>query len=417
MSSSTSSRSTFTMTPSTMSPSLKYLIVWSMAARKSSAVPMSFTAIWGVLSGRTWVEVMWWSAPDGLCVGTGIPAAGRPRGTRGEPARTAPADAGTALQTSGAFPWYGRGDRRVHLGRAGRWPRSACHHRRVMSEPPSSAPGLPIAEDGYPAAGGLTRRCVGAAESARANRRWWDAAAPAYLAEHGADLGDVDFLWCPEGLREADAHLLGDVAGRRVLEIGCGSAPCSRRLRAAGADVVGLDLSAGMLARAAELNRSTDVPVPLVQADAGALPVADASIDVACSAYGGLPFVADAGAVLAEVARVLRPGGRFVASVNHPMRWPFPDSPDPQDLRIVSSYFDRTPYVETDDRGATVYVEHHRTVGDWVRAVVGAGLVLEDLVEPEWTPGRTQDWGQWSPERGALVPGTLVLVCRKPGGS
>jgi SAM-dependent methyltransferase len=123
--------------------------------------------------------------------------------------------------------------------------------------------------------------------------------------------------------------------------------------------------------------------------------------------------VADARAVLAEVRRVLRPGGRFVASVNHPMRWPFPDSPDPADLRIVSSYFDRTPYVEVDDDGAVTYAEHHRTVGDWVRAVVGAGLVLEDLVEPEWTPGRTQNWGQWSPERGALVPGTLVLVCTR----
>ena len=95
------------------------------------------------------------------------------------------------------------------------------------------------------------------------------------------------------------------------------------------------------------------------------------------------------------------------------MRWPFPDSPDPDDLRIVSSYFDRTP-VRGDRRRRrrTVYVEHHRTVGDWVRAVVGAGCVLEDLVEPEWTPGRTQNWGQWSPERGALVPGTLILVCR-----
>jgi hypothetical protein len=111
---------------------------------------------------------------------------------------------------------------------------------------------------------------------------------------------------------------------------------------------------------------------------------------------------------------VLRPGGRFVASVNHPMRWPMPDSPDPADLRVTSSYFDRTPYVETDSAGRTVYVEHHRTVGDWVRAVVGAGLVLTDLLEPEWTPGRTQVWGQWSPERGALVPGTLVLVCDKP---
>jgi hypothetical protein len=70
--------------------------------------------------------------------------------------------------------------------------------------------------------------------------------------------------------------------------------------------------------------------------------------------------------------------------------------------------------VEVDDDGDVSYVEHHRTVGDWVRAVVGAGLVLEDLVEPEWSPGRTENWGQWSPERGALVPGTLILVCRRP---
>jgi SAM-dependent methyltransferase len=283
-----------------------------------------------------------------------------------------------------------------------------------MSPPPASSSDLPLGSDGYPAAGGIARHPVGPEESMRANRRWWDAAAPAYLAEHGADLGDVDFLWCPEGLREADARLLGDVAGRRVLEIGCGSAPCARWLRRAGADVVALDVSAGMLARAAQLNAATGIAVPLLQADVGALPLADASVDLACSAYGGLPFVADVEGALTEVARVLRPGGRFVASVNHPMRWPFPDSPDPDDLRIVSSYFDRSPYVETDDQGNTVYVEHHRTVGDWVRAVVGAGLVLADLVEPEWTPGRTQNWGQWSPERGALVPGTLILVCERP---
>ena len=136
----------------------------------------------------------------------------------------------------------------------------------------ASSSGLPLADDGYPAAGGVARRPAGEQESARANRRWWDAAAPAYLAEHGSDLGDADFLWCPEGLREAEAHLLGDVSGRRVLEIGCGSAPCSRWLRTAGADVVALDLSAGMLARAAELNRATGIDVPLLQADAGALP-------------------------------------------------------------------------------------------------------------------------------------------------
>lgn len=283
-----------------------------------------------------------------------------------------------------------------------------------MSEPLSSPADLTLGGDGYPAASGVAHRPAGVTESARANRRWWDAAAPAYLAEHGEDLGDVDFLWCPEGLREADAHLLGDVDDRRVLEIGAGSAPCARWLRTAGAEVVALDLSAGMLGRAAELNRSTGVDVPLLQAEAAALPLADGSMDLACSAFGGLPFVADVGAVFAEVARVLRPSGRFVASVNHPLRWPFPDSPDPEDLRVVSSYFDRRPYVETDDEGRTVYVEHHRTIGDWVRAVVDAGLVLADLLEPEWRPGRTQHWGQWSPERGALVPGTLIIAATKP---
>src|SRR3954467_11437817 len=167
----------------------------------------------------------------------------------------------------------------------------ACHDRRAMSQPPPGPLGLPPGSDGYPAAGGVARRPADADESARANRRWWDAAAPAYLPEHGADLGDAAFLWCPEGLREAEAHLLGDVAGRRVLEIGCGSAPCARWLRAAGADVLALDLSAGMLARAAELNRATGLTVPLVQADAGALPLASESMDLGCSAFGGLPFV------------------------------------------------------------------------------------------------------------------------------
>src|SRR3712207_8073599 len=87
-----------------------------------------------------------------------------------------------------------------------------------MDSPAAPPPDLSLADDGYPAPSGIARRPAGAAESVRANRRWWDAAAPAYLAEHGGDLGDADFLWCPEGLREAEVHLLGEVAGRRGLD-------------------------------------------------------------------------------------------------------------------------------------------------------------------------------------------------------
>src|SRR4051812_47684304 len=150
-----------------------------------------------------------------------------------------------------------------------------------MSQPPPSSARLPLGSDGYPAASGFARRPADPAESARANRRWWDAAAPAYLTEHEADLGQVDFLWGPEGLREGDARLLGEVAGRRVVEMGCGSAPCARWLRRQGAHVVAFDLSAGMLARASTLNRSTGLDVPLVQADVSALPFASSSFEIA----------------------------------------------------------------------------------------------------------------------------------------
>ena len=59
--------------------------------------------------------------------------------------------------------------------------------------------------------------------AARATGRWWSENAGDYLAEHGGFLGDADFRWCPEGLREEQAGLLGEVAGQRILEVGAGA--------------------------------------------------------------------------------------------------------------------------------------------------------------------------------------------------
>ncbi|GAA0625513.1 class I SAM-dependent methyltransferase [Kutzneria viridogrisea] len=261
---------------------------------------------------------------------------------------------------------------------------------------------------------GSAKRGVGPAESRAASIAWWDADADDYQSEHGDFLGLADMVWCPEGLREAELGLLGEVAGRSVLEVGCGSASCGRWLRAAGAAAVSLDISAGMLRHARAGNAETGIALPLVQASADQLPFADGSFDAACSAFGAVPFVADVGTVMREVARVLRPGGPWVFAVTHPMRWIFPDDPGPTGLTVVQSYFDRTPYLEVDEQGRATYVEHHRTLGDFVRAITGAGLVLEDLVEPEWPQGHTREWGQWSPLRGRLFPGTAIFRCRRP---
>ncbi|MEV6100286.1 class I SAM-dependent methyltransferase [Nocardia sp. NPDC051981] len=265
---------------------------------------------------------------------------------------------------------------------------------------------------------GVTRTKVDSQSSQRASRKWWDADAAAYHETHadflGVDSPAGEFVWCPEGLHEGDWHLLGDIAGKRILEIGCGSAPCSRWLASHGAHPVGLDISRAMLDRGLAAMAAGGPRVPLIQAGAEELPFADESFDLACSAFGAVPFVADSAQVMREVHRVLRPGGRWVFSVNHPMRWIFPDDPGPEGLRATIPYFDRTPYVELDSDGEPTYVEHHRTIGDRVREIVAAGLILTDIIEPDWPEWLDREWGQWSPLRGEIFPGTAIFVTEKP---
>ncbi|MDQ1180595.1 SAM-dependent methyltransferase [Rhodococcus sp. SORGH_AS 301] len=291
----------------------------------------------------------------------------------------------------------------------------------VPARPTGSTPGHAPAAEAAPSEPLPGRRRVDSRSSERASRSWWDQDSDEYHRTHGDFLGVTseagEFVWCPEGLHEGDVHLLGDVEGRDVLEIGCGSAPCSRWLASHGARATGLDISAGMLAHGAAAIAAREASSPgsaspaLIQASAENLPFADASFDVVCSAFGAIPFVADSAGVMREVRRVLRPGGRWVFSVNHPMRWIFPDDPGPAGLTATIPYFDRTPYAEFDPDGTATYVEHHRTVGDRVREIVAAGLTLVDIVEPDWPEWLDREWGQWSPLRGELFPGTAIFCC------
>ena len=260
------------------------------------------------------------------------------------------------------------------------------------------------------------RRTVDEPETRRANRHDWDVYADEYQATHGEFLGDARFIWSPEGVDEAEVHVLGEVTGRDVLEIGCGAAQCARWLVTQGGRTVGLDLSHRQLQHGHRIDVELGTSVPLVCATATALPFSDGSFDVAFSSFGALQFVYDAATAIAEVARVLRPGGRFAFSVTHPIRWSMPDDPGVEGLVVTSSYWDRTPYVEQDaETGVPSYVEHHRTVGDWVRLLAVHGFVLDDLLEPEWPQGHERVWGGWGPVRGALLPGTAIFSAHLPG--
>jgi len=217
-------------------------------------------------------------------------------------------------------------------------------------------------------------------------------------------------VWGPEGLTEESAGVLGDVRGRTVLEVGSGAGQCSRWVRSRGGRAIGVDLSHRQLQHSRRLDEQTGVAVPSVRATATALPFADATFDVVFSSFGALQFVADLGDAVAETARVLRPGGRYAFSITHPTRWMFPDDPGEAGLTASQSYWDRTPYVEVDRAtGDVAYVEHHRTLGDWVGLLARHGFRLTDLLEPEWPEGHDRVWGGWSGVRGRWTPGTALF--------
>ncbi|ETT24668.1 methyltransferase type 11 [Rhodococcus aetherivorans] len=114
---------------------------------------------------------------------------------------------------------------------------------------------------------------------------------------------------------------LPEVAGRTVVEIGCGTGRLVCHLVHRGARVLGVDLSAGMLAVAAGR-----APGRVVRADAARLPVPDAAADAAVT-VATLEFT-DAAAVLTEMARITRPGGRIVAlTLNPTSPWGWLDRP------------------------------------------------------------------------------------------
>jgi SAM-dependent methyltransferase len=145
------------------------------------------------------------------------------------------------------------------------------------------------------------------ADPARAND--YDSIAEGYTAENETSLLNAYYE------RPAMLELAGDVADRRILDAGCGSGPLFAALRDRGAIVTGIDASARMLELArrrlgpdADL-RVADLASPLLFPDG-------AFDDVIASLV--LHYLEDWGPTLAELRRVLRPGGRLIVSVEHP---------------------------------------------------------------------------------------------------
>jgi SAM-dependent methyltransferase len=180
-----------------------------------------------------------------------------------------------------------------------------------------------------------------------------------------------------------------EMAGRaRVVDIGCGDGQIARMLAEAGSQVVGVDPTWNQISVA---QQRAGGPV-FVRAGAAGLPLADGSADgaVACLVF---EHIDDLDQAIAEVARVLTPGGRFSFFLNHPLlQTPGSGWIDDQMIDPPEQYWRVGPYlleaesIEEVELGVEIRFLH-RPLSRYINACAEHGLILERMVEPAPPPG------------------------------
>jgi SAM-dependent methyltransferase len=240
------------------------------------------------------------------------------------------------------------------------------------------------------------------------NAAAWDRYAAAY--QSGAQLPTSVAHYGPDIPTEAELRLLGDLKGKRVLELGCGGAQCSIAFAKQGATAIGVDFSSEQLAFAKRLCEREEVRVELRQGDIADLAFLRAdTIDLVFSAYA-FGYVEDLNRVFRQVHRVLKVGAPLVFSLPHPA-YDMIDDDSEEPLLVRRSYFDKTPIEYTE--GGIAFTDYHHTIADIYMGLTRASYRVDLISEPEPRPTgpRSRDW------RDAFihVPRTLIIRARKEG--
>jgi len=173
-------------------------------------------------------------------------------------------------------------------------------------------------------------------------------------------------------------------AGRRTLDLGCGEGRLTRDLKAGGHRVEAIDASPTLVRFAKQADPGGEYHV----ADAASLPFEDGAFDLVV-AYMSLMDFDDMPSAVAEAARVLEPGGRFVAAVVHPINSAgrFEDDDAESRFLIEDTYFESRRYTETLERDGYEMRFHslHHPLETYASAFGAAGFLIEAIREPVLT--------------------------------
>ena len=216
-------------------------------------------------------------------------------------------------------------------------------------------------------------------EHVRRNRAQWDRWAADYVADGRRNWAAAEPSWGIWSVPESELGVLPASLDRLdTVELGCGTGYVSAWLARRGARPVAIDNSEAQLRTARALQREHDLEFPLLHGNAEAVPLPDASFDLAISEYGASIWC-DPYRWIPEAARLLRPGGRLIFLVNGVLAMlTIPDAEDAAaGERLLRPYFGmhRSEWPDSDG------VEFHLGHGDWIRLLLANDFEIDDLVE------------------------------------
>jgi ubiquinone/menaquinone biosynthesis C-methylase UbiE len=226
----------------------------------------------------------------------------------------------------------------------------------------------------------------------RHNRKTWDAASAEYQAAHDVALTDAPLAWGAYRIPESELQVLGAVAGKDVLELGCGGAQWSTALTEIGARCVGLDLSTSQLKHA----RGRSATQPLLLASGEQLPFADAAFDIVFCDHGAISFC-DPAVIIPEAARVLRAGGVLAFCISTPLLYLTWDDEKERPSRRLHLDYDDLGRMELDEDT----IDFVLPAGDWIRVLRKSGFEIEDLIELRPPRGATTTYAGFAPPKWA----------------
>ncbi|HWN99550.1 MAG TPA: class I SAM-dependent methyltransferase [Blastocatellia bacterium] len=246
-------------------------------------------------------------------------------------------------------------------------------------------------------------------------KRIWDACGRAFDRFNSTDDSYSEIIERP-AIRE----LVGDVAGARVLDLGCGAGPYSLWFAERGAQVSGLDLSETMAALAHQKARELGLKLDLQMADIREpLPFAEAEFDLVFTATA-LHYVDDLRGLFKEIGRVMKRDGQLVASVLHPNSTAYFPLARGKDQREPQYFGEPTRSIETPwldygevpDEGRRIVCRHH-TAAEYFNAIFAAGLRVTDVREPE-PPAEYASQNASRYEEAMRVPVYLIFKAKHP---